>query len=346
MCRYIAGQLEFGETDGRAHIQMYTAGNAGYKKTAAGWAKDLYAWLGLRDISPDLHFHCVLATENERSLEKVRIYCQKEETRAPMSEPWSYGTPPSGAAGAPKALDELRAFMATGDNLGAMITKGHVGWDLLSKHLNFLKYAEPLFAKDRDPTITPEVIELFGAPGTGKSSYWMENYPDAYVVPYGNGGGSFWVTPEIANADTLIFEEFYGQVPADLLLRIVDRYPLQLQYKGGQVKLKANRFVFTSNLNPDEWYAKMKLEHPQRWDAWRAAYKRRADEWGTQPNFQLALRTRRLEARLNAAGGAAVILDGARVPRRIVPDRVWRNADDADHPEDIVWEHDVLSDSD
>jgi hypothetical protein len=54
---------------------------------------------------------------------------------------------------------------------------------------------------------------------------------------------------------TVIFDDFDGkQVEFRFLLRLLDKYPMQVPVKGGFVNW-VPRFVFiTSNAYPDEWY--------------------------------------------------------------------------------------------
>lgn len=57
-------------------------------------------------------------------------------------------------------------------------------------------------------------------------------------------------------------DDFYGGVKFNFLLKMFDRYPLQLPVKG-QHAHKAWRIVFvTSNSEPREWYANHFDEHP------------------------------------------------------------------------------------
>lgn len=70
-----------------------------------------------------------------------------------------------------------------------------------------------------------------------------------------NADGNLWLDG-YHGQKTIIFDEFYGWIKYDLLLRICDRYPLQLPIKGGFVQCQATTFVFTSNKRrviTDKW---------------------------------------------------------------------------------------------
>lgn len=53
---------------------------------------------------------------------------------------------------------------------------------------------------------------------------------------------------------TVVIDEFYGWIKYDFFLRLTDRYPLQVETKGGVVQFVSRRIVFTSNAAPDTWY--------------------------------------------------------------------------------------------
>lgn len=52
----------------------------------------------------------------------------------------------------------------------------------------------------------------------------------------------------------VIIDEFRGLIDVSHLLRWLDRYPVQVEIKGGSVPLCAKRFWITSNISPDTWY--------------------------------------------------------------------------------------------
>lgn len=111
----------------------------------------------------------------------------------------------------------------------------------------------------RDQTVTPTVVICFGPTGTGKSKWAIDNCPEAYWKPKGN----WWCG--YTNQKSVVFDEFYGWLPYDLLLRICDRYPLEVETKGGAIQLVATTFVFTTNKHPEKWYK----------DVYYEAFKRR-----------------------------------------------------------------------
>lgn len=98
----------------------------------------------------------------------------------------------------------------------------------------------------RNHSVDVHVVQ--GPTGTGKSRWAMETYPGAYWKQR-----SQWWDGYMGH-ETVIFDEFYGWVPFDLLLRVCDRYPLLVETKGGQVQFVAKTVIITSNSLPNNWY--------------------------------------------------------------------------------------------
>lgn len=93
-----------------------------------------------------------------------------------------------------------------------------------------------------------EIIVIQGPTGTGKSRFCAEEYPDAYW----KSRDTWWCGYQ--QQDTVIIDEFYGWMPYDFLLRLCDRYPLDVEVKGGKTCFNSKRIIFTSNKIPSTWY--------------------------------------------------------------------------------------------
>lgn len=99
------------------------------------------------------------------------------------------------------------------------------------------------------PRCFPSVVHVFVGPtGTGKSKWAMEKYPNAYWKQRSKWWDGY------AGHETVIIDEFYGWLPFDLMLRMLDRYPLLVESKGGQIQFVARNIIITSNRAPHEWY--------------------------------------------------------------------------------------------
>lgn len=112
-----------------------------------------------------------------------------------------------------------------------------------------------------------EILVFQGPTGTGKSKYCMDNFPGAYWKQR----GQWW--DNYKGEETVIIDEFYGWLPYDLLLRLCDRYPLQVEMKGGQIQFTSKRIIFTTNSIPCQWYKNVYFK----------AFSRRVQEWHVFP---------------------------------------------------------------
>lgn len=134
----------------------------------------------------------------------------------------------------------------------------------------------------RSADVTPEIYVYWGDSGTGKTRKATEEYPDAYIISKPNSDRMVW-WDGYQGEETVIIDEFYGWIPYNDLLRMCDRYPLRVPFKGGFHKLKATRFIFTSNRPWTDWYPN--VDDPSK------ALERRIKEFGKITHF------RKLEAR-------------------------------------------------
>lgn len=115
----------------------------------------------------------------------------------------------------------------------------------------------------RDSAITPNVIVIIGPTGTGKSRWALDHFPNAFWKTK----GQWWDTYHQQTA--VIIDEFYGWLPYDFTLRLTDRYPMQVEIKGGAVQMVAHTFIFTSNKYPHQWWK----------DIYFKAFERRVSTW-------------------------------------------------------------------
>jgi hypothetical protein len=281
--------------EGKYHAQIYLALYPKEKCTPG--AQKLRDW--------GLLCHKKVATDEERSLERVEAYCQKDDTRVEAFERFRFGVPPSGKAGqSDMELIDLRKRFANGDTLVSMIRNGDVPWELLSKHLHFLKAAEVACGQGRGSSTKPTIYLLIGESGSGKS-YWArshmeEFFPEKHYTWAMNSPTGCWVTEDAAGKTCILIDEFRGNCPMDVLLRVLDYGDMKLPYKGGFINLAATTFIITSNLEPREWWPKMRQEHPADWEASMLALERRFREFATRPHYKTWMHAERLRLRAEA----------------------------------------------
>ena len=58
-----------------------------------------------------------------------------------------------------------------------------------------------------------------------------------------------------------MLDEFYGWLPWDIFLRLLDKFPLTVDVKGSSAVFNSKKIVITSNIPPNQWYDYQKNEH-------------------------------------------------------------------------------------
>uniref|UniRef100_A0A8A4XAV2 Replication-associated protein n=1 Tax=Grus japonensis Circoviridae sp. TaxID=2815001 RepID=A0A8A4XAV2_9CIRC len=125
------------------------------------------------------------------------------------------------------------------------IADDHFG-DFIRYHRGFREYKILCGMSQR--TWKTEVVVLTGRTGIGKSRYCQENYPNAFW----KRKGEWWDGYD--GHENVIIDEFYGWLPIDTMLRIMDRYPLMVDTKGSAVNFEAKVICITSNTPWEQWY--------------------------------------------------------------------------------------------
>lgn len=113
------------------------------------------------------------------------------------------------------------------------------------------------------------VTVIQGPTGTGKSKYCNDNYPNAYW----KGRDQWWCGYN--GQETTIIDEYYGWLPYDFILRLCDRYPIDVEVKGGKITFTSKNIIFTTNKLPEKWYT----------NVYFPAFVRRVDEWIVMDGF-------------------------------------------------------------
>lgn len=106
--------------------------------------------------------------------------------------------------------------------------------------------------REREPRGEPTVGVYWGRTGTGKTRTVFDSFTDVYRVSpqervkWFNG---------YRGQKVALFDDFStSQMDISMFLQITDRYPLDLETKGGFIEWKPEVIIFTSNSNPRDWY--------------------------------------------------------------------------------------------
>lgn len=221
--KYVVMQKEKGKKTEHLHIQGYLQLQ---KKQRLSW---------LKKLRPGAHW-----SKARGSWSQNYNYCTKEESR--VEKFIELGTPTT--QGQRVDLDEFRDLVKSGKRKA----------ELLETHIPiFAKYPR-LYDTIRE-TVRPERKErkvglFIGPPGTGKTKYAYDNFPDLYAVPVDK---SFWFNA-YDGQDTVLFDDYVGQYPLALMLRLLHPYPELVPIKGSYVWWNPSNIILTSNLPVEEWY--------------------------------------------------------------------------------------------
>ncbi len=227
--RYVIFQTERSAT-GTVHLQGYVELNRKYTLTRLR-----------REFGSRTHF------ERRRGTQAQAIaYAKKEDTRV------NGGLAGDGGEAKKLGSDTL-SVVAAALKLGSAIKELSEDYPVsfIMHGAKIRSYALNQMGRRMSP---PEVIIYYGTTGTGKSATAAKNWPEAYWVPQPRPGGWWW--PNYCGEKTVIIDEFANQFKYHTMLRLLDRYPFDLQEKGSNMQLASNttRIVFTTNIHPHQWY--------------------------------------------------------------------------------------------
>jgi len=175
-------------------------------------------------------------------------YCSKEDTR--IDGPWEKGIRPR--QGGRTDLEEVAKMVKEGatmkqiaEELPVQVIKYHKGIEVL-RSLNQLQRNWEM-----------EVYVFHGSTGTGKTRDAVQASEEVglFMKPAGDWWGSY------DGEHTVIMDDFACDMKITELLRVLDRYPLEVPVKGGFKQFVSKRIFITSNIPYCEWYPNCRQEH-------------------------------------------------------------------------------------
>jgi len=223
--------------------------------------------------TPHLQGACILGTQmtfsklktligSRAHIESMRgrpadslVYCSKED-----SAPFVKGTLPT--PGKRNDLHDVVQRIMAGDTLREIASDPDQGAVAIVKFNKGLTILRSLVQRKR--VGPPRVFWLYGSTGTGKTRCAFQ----AGSLISGIGDDGIWISSGglqwfdgYDGQPVVILDDFRSKgVPFDFILRLLDRYPMSVPFKGGFVNW-APRYIFiTCPYDPDECFA-TRLEH-------------------------------------------------------------------------------------
>lgn len=175
-----------------------------------------------------------------------KAYCTKEPR---LSEPVEWGVP----GGQGKRNDLAPALeLCKEQGAAAVAEKYPEQYVKYTRGMQALEFESRGKKRKAAGFIAPSIIVYWGQTGAGKTRRAYEEYPDLFRC-VSHTGGTLWMDG-YRGEEVVLFDDFQGGIQFRLLLQIMDGYPLHLQIKGGHVIWQATTIIFTSNVNPENWY--------------------------------------------------------------------------------------------
>lgn len=222
--RYMVFGYEVCPETGREHLQGYVA-----------WENPRSLQKFQQDIGLK-RFHFEITRGNPL---QASDYCKKD------GKFWEFGTLPQQGERTDwqKAVNDLN----NGSDIISVVSEQP---QLLPAIRSLEKY-KSLISKSTHRDVN--VIFLIGSPGTGKTRWAWENYPDLYTKPEGHWWDGY------SGQNTILLDDYQGDINYTQFLKVLDRYPINLPIKGGFIPANYTTVIITSNKNYDKWY----FEPPQ-----------------------------------------------------------------------------------
>jgi len=234
---YFLVSVEKAPTSGKIHLQGFVCLS---KRTTLPTMKRLF--------SDKAHWEVMRGTVGENY-----TYCTKEQTH--LAGPWDFGTMPAGK-GSRSDLKGIYDMVKEKKSSLEMLETTDGKAARFEKQINYIRFV--LNEKDSDRQSTGvRVIVLYGKTDIGKTYQAVNNYGagDYHLQECpSHKDQRIWFNGYISQRK-LILDDFSGDfVQFRYLLRLLDKYKLKVEYKGGFSWALWDTVVITTNVHPSQWY--------------------------------------------------------------------------------------------
>lgn len=233
--QFAAGQLEKGES-GTTHLQLYVYFHHNKALTTTPGT-------GVKKVHPTAHWEVRRGTH-----EQALTYVTKDESA--IGQRFIFGNPPNavGKTNDSSEFDEVKTKLDEGKTL-TEIADTH--FSLFLKHHSGLAAYIGKKRPARRTWMTKNLV-IFGATGTGKSRFCHDLELLFPGEVYWKSKDKWW--GDYNGEPYIVMDEYYGWLPYDEILRMIDRYVFRPEVKGAHIYVQPRAVIFTSNKEPAEWY--------------------------------------------------------------------------------------------
>jgi len=226
--RYMVYQTEVAPDTGRVHVQGYIEFKQAVRRNAL---KDLLG--GLAHIEP-----------RRGTRKQARDYCMKADTRMPGTEPIELGEFSEGGQGNRLDLTKAKAEIRSLGNYRKCLDTDSLD-RVTARHPRWV--TDQLMMVPRGMRTPPIVTVYYGPTNTGKTYRCHQAFPGlVHEVRLDNGFVNY------SGQQYVLFDEFDKDPwPFGLMLKLLDRYPIQINIKNGYVWWEPTHIFITATESPD-----------------------------------------------------------------------------------------------
>lgn len=220
-------------------------------------------WNTMKALNPRIHWEA-----RKGSAKQASEYCKKgeqshDEWKLAGSSGANYGKNAmvfeKGTVSAQGKRSELEEI---GEQVVAMRPLREIAQENPATYIKYAKGIEKLhnqMLKPRDSSAAPYIEWRWGLAGVGKTRYCVEKHQTSHFI---KDGTQWWDGYD--QQEAIIIDDFDGRWPFRDLLRLLDRYEYQGQYKGGYVQINSPYIYITCEHAPSHFWSGNELAQVTR----------------------------------------------------------------------------------
>lgn len=202
------------------------------------------------------HKDCTSCYEKEELVNQQCKNCiEEEQTKTYQDGPIIFGKPPIQGNSEPKQK-KITAFLRIAEEIKKGATMKQIAEDFpeeyMKNHKGIKQWKDEISLTRQKKT---KVIIYWGVSGAGKSYKVFQQDPLAYEVP--DNEGNFPWFDGYDGQKSMVLNDFSGWIKHSMMLKMMDRYPMQIRNKGGHTTMIPDTLFITSNHDPKTWYRKL-----------------------------------------------------------------------------------------